>query len=120
MIASQELCARMELCAVPSGRLRAKSKTGPRAVPLSPPAAKVLAELPRVPGNPWAIPGQKPDTHMTDLDDPWRTVRERAGIEKVRIHDCRHSFASQAAMQGIPLPVVARLLGRRWRTPRCK
>ena len=62
-----------------------ESKTGPRAVPLSPPAAKVLAELPRVPGNPWVIPGQKPDTHMTNLDDPWRIVRERTGIENVRI-----------------------------------
>ena len=86
----------MELCAVPSGRWRAKSKTGPRAVPLSPPAAKVLAELPRVPGNLWAILGQKPDTPMTDLDDPWRILRERAGIEKARIHDCRHSWASRA------------------------
>ena len=36
-------------------RLR-ESKTGPRAVPLSRPAAKVLSELPRVPGNPWVIP----------------------------------------------------------------
>ena len=75
-----------------AGELRLReSKTGPRVVPLSPPAAKVLAELPRVPGNPWVIPGQKPDTHMTNLDDPWRIVRERAGIENVRIHDCRHS-----------------------------
>ena len=91
-------------------RLR-ESKTGPRAVPLSPPAAKVLAELPRVPGNPWVIPGQKPDTHMTNLDDPWRIVRERAGIENVRIHDCRHSFASRAMALGESLPVIAKLLG---------
>ena len=91
-------------------RLR-ESKTGPRAVPLSPPAAKVLAELPRVPGNPWVIPGQKPGTHMTNLDDPWRIVRERAGIENVRIHDCRHSFASRALALGESLPVIAKLLG---------
>ena len=91
-------------------RLR-ESKTGPRAVPLSPPAAKVLADLPRVPGNPWVIPGQKPDTHMTNLDDPWRIVRARAGIENVRIHDCRHSFASRALALGESLPVIAKLLG---------
>ena len=84
-----------------AGQLRLReSKTGPRAVPLSPPSAKVLADLPRVPGNPWVIPGQKPDTHMTNLDDPWRIVRERAGIENVRIHDCRHSFASRALALG--------------------
>ena len=38
-------------------------------------------------------------------------MRKLAGIEDVRLHDLRHTFASQAAMQGIPLPVVARLLG---------
>ena len=41
----------------------------------------------------------------------WKKVRKLTGIEDVRLHDLRHTFASQAAMQGIPLPVVARLLG---------
>ena len=40
-----------------------------------------------------------------------RLARWIAGDAPVRIHHLRHSFASQAAMQGIPLPVVARLLG---------
>ena len=35
----------------------------------------------------------------------------KVGREGVRIHDLRHTFASQAAIQGIPLPVVAHLLG---------
>ena len=87
------------------------SKTGPRAVPLSPPAGKVLEELPRVPGSPWVIPGQKPGTHMTNLNDPWKVVCERAGIEKARIHDCRHSFASRALALGESLPAIAKLLG---------
>ena len=38
-------------------------------------------------------------------------MRQIVVCEDVRIHDLRHTFASQAAMQGIPLPVVARLLG---------
>ena len=87
------------------------SKTGPRVVPLSPAAVKVLEELPRVPGSPWVIPGQKPGTHMTNLNDPWQVVRERAGIEKARIHDCRHSFASRALALGESLPAIAKLLG---------
>ena len=48
---------------------------------------------------------------MTNLDDPWRIVRERAGIGNVRIHDCRHSFASRALALGESLPVIAKLLG---------
>ena len=90
-----------------------ESKTGPRSVPLSPPAVRVLAELPRVPGNHWVIPGQKPGTHMTNLDDPWLIVRERAGIEHVRLHDCRHSFASRALALGESLPAIGKLLGHR-------
>ena len=87
------------------------SKTGPRAVPLSPPAVRVLEELPRAPGNPWVIPGQKPGTHMVNLDGPWRIVRKRAQIGNVRLHDCRHSFASRALALGESLPAIAKLLG---------
>ena len=91
----------------------ADSKTGPRAVPLSPPAVRVLEELPRLPDSPWVIPGQKPGTHMTNLDGPWRIVRKRAGLDDVPIHDCRHSFASRALALGESLPVIAKLLGHR-------
>ena len=41
----------------------------------------------------------------------WKKARKLAGIEDVRLHDLRHSFASQSAMQSIPLLVAARLLG---------
>ena len=59
-----------------AGELRlADSKSGPRAVPLSPPAVRVLAELPRLPGSSWVIPGQKAGTHLTNLDGPWWIVR---------------------------------------------
>ena len=41
----------------------------------------------------------------------WNSIRRQAGIEDVRIHDLRHNFASHAVMNGIPVPVVSRLLG---------
>ncbi len=37
--------------------------------------------------------------------------RARAGLEDVRIHDFRHSFASRALALGESLPTIARLLG---------
>ena len=43
----------------------------------------------------------------------WYLVRRQAGIEDVRLHDLRHTFASHAVLRGIPLPVVSRLLGHR-------
>ena len=43
----------------------------------------------------------------------WYSVRRQAGIEDVRLHDLRHTFASHAVLRGIPLPVVSRLLGHK-------
>ena len=86
------------------------SKTGPRQVLLSPEARAIIERQPR-PGSPWVFPSpMNPARARTDLS-LWKRVRKLAGIEDVRLHDLRHTFASQAAMQGIPLPVVARLLG---------
>ena len=86
------------------------SKTGPRQVLLSPEARAIIERQPR-PGSPWVFPSpMNPARHRFDLS-LWKKVRKLAGIEDVRLHDLRHTFASQAAMQGIPLPVVARLLG---------
>ena len=38
-------------------------------------------------------------------------VRQEARIEDVRLHDLRHTLASHAVMNGVPVPVVSRLLG---------
>ena len=91
-------------------RLR-DSKTGPRAVPLSPAAARVLARLPRVPGNPWVIAGRRPGTRLSHIAYYWYQVREPAGLGDVRIHDLRHSFASRALALGESLPMIGKLLG---------
>ena len=86
------------------------SKTGPRQVLLSPEARTIIERQPRE-GNSWVFPSPvNPARARFDLS-LWKKVRKLVGIEDVRLHDLRHTFASQAAMQGIPLPVVARLLG---------
>ena len=89
----------------------ADTKTGPRTASLSPAAVGVLASVPRVAGNPYVIPGRRDGTHMCNLDDPWRTIRRRAGLDGLRLHDCRHSFASRALALGESLPMIGRLLG---------
>ena len=91
----------------------ADGKTGGRTVHLSSSAVRVLEALPRKPGNPWVIPGNKPGRHMTDIDAAWETIRARAGLHDVRIHDIRHSFASRALALGEGLPIIGRLLGHR-------
>ena len=63
------------------------------------------------PPSAWVFPSPSVPTRARFDLSLWKKVRKLAGIEDVRLHDLRHTFASQAAMQGIPLPVVARLLG---------
>ena len=87
------------------------SKTGARDIPLPRAAAELLAGLPRVPGNPWVIPGRKPGGRLSNLNDHWQRIRKRAGLDGVRIHDLRHSFASRALALGESLSTIGRLLG---------
>ena len=89
----------------------ADSKTGGRVVPLGPEARAVLAALPRTGDNPWVIAGKLPGSHLTDLQRPWRRIRARAGLDDVRIHDLRHSFASRALALGESLTMIGKLLG---------
>ena len=89
----------------------ADSKTGPRTVHLNPQARKILDRQPRG-ESPFVFPARgNPDRPCSGDLDLWTTLRIDAGIEDVRLHDLRHSFASQAVMNGIPVPVVSRLLG---------
>ena len=89
----------------------ADSKTGPRTVHLNPQARAVLDRQPRGDG-PWAFPSPvRPGRPCSDDLGLWRRVRREAGIEDVRLHDLRHNYASWAVMNGVPVPVVSRLLG---------
>ena len=87
------------------------TKTGPRTISLSAEAADVLAGVPRVEGNPYVIPGKIAGRAMRNLNDPWEVICERAGLKNLRIHDCRHSYASRALALGESLPMIGRLLG---------
>ena len=97
---------------VEGGRLRlADGKTGGRIVMLCAAARGILAGLPRG-AEAHVFPSRtRPDRPVTSVDCFWRAVRARAGLDDVRLHDLRHTFASHAVMNGVPLPVVARLLG---------
>lgn len=87
------------------------SKTGAKTVHIGEAAVEVLKEIPRLRDNPWVIAGKKPGARLTDLERPWRKVRAMAGLEDVRIHDMRHTFASGALELGEALPMIGRLLG---------
>ena len=87
------------------------SKTGAKTLHLPPPALEVLAALPRVAGNPYVIVGGKPGAALVNIGQPWGVIRKAAGLQDVRIHDLRHSFASIAASGGMGLPIIGKMLG---------
>jgi integrase len=130
---SEILGARWPDVDLDAGTLRvAKPKEGePKLIRLGPPALKVLADLPRVKGNPFVIPGDKRGRPLASLGHFWaghavtkdedgkpirvhlEGVRDKAGLADVRLHDLRHSFASVAAAGGASLPIIGAMLGHR-------
>ena len=90
------------------------SKTGPRRVFLNARAREIIEHRMSQREGPWVFPSSTcPSRPQGDGLYLWYLVRRTAGLEDVRLHDLRHTVATHAVMQGIPLPIVARLLGHR-------
>ena len=85
------------------------SKTGPRTVWLCAAARDVLDRLPR--SSRWVFPVGDLRTPWNWLDPFWWHVRKEAGLEDLRLHDTRHSYASMALLNGETIRAVGRLLG---------
>ena len=92
------------------GRLYlADSKTGPRTVWLCAAVREILDGLPRSSRFVFPIAGWT--TPWSWLDAFWMQLRAEAGLEDLRLHDTRHSYASMALSSGETIRTVGRLLG---------
>jgi integrase len=86
-------------------------------VPLSAPARQLLSEIrKRQAGKEHAVgeyvfPGVGGSRHIVELKRTWRRICKAADITGLRIHDLRHSYASQLASGGTSLPMIGALLG---------
>ncbi|RUM43774.1 MAG: integrase [Desulfocapsa sp.] len=87
------------------------SKTGRKSIYLNDPALDLLAGVPRTEGNPFVICGARKGRNLVNLQKPWRRIRSAAGLDDVRLHDLRHTFASFGAIGGISLPIIGGLVG---------
>lgn len=87
------------------------SKTGAKIIRLGTAALELIEGL--LPnGSPWVFPDRRhADRPVGNLDFAWVGIRKRAGLEDVRIHDLRHSFASAGLAGGEGLPLIGKLLG---------
>jgi integrase len=87
-----------------------KQKTD-HIVPLSAPAKQLLAGLRRRTNGPWVFPADSKPGHRVTVQKTWLAVCRAAKIAGLRVHDLRHSFASQLASSGASLPLIGSLLG---------
>ena len=92
------------------------SKTGAKHLILPAPALELLRNIDRPVDDIGFVVrggrnGSNPKVPLTNYKDPWLTIRSTAGLDDVRIHDLRHSFASVAASGGMSLPLIGGLLG---------
>ena len=61
--------------------------------------------------NPYLFPGEGGDNHTGAIRGLWDRIREGTTFADVRIHDLRHSFASEGMGAGLQLDTLAALLG---------
>ena len=88
------------------------SKSGPRTVWLSSAARAVIDAIPRYSTDcPFLFPARPPTRHFEGIEYQWHRIRNEAGLPGLRIHDLRHSWASVAAMNGVDMVTIAKLLG---------
>lgn len=88
------------------------SKSGkPRNVPISERALEVFQALPRWKGCPYVVPNPNTRQPFGNLYHPWDKVRKEAGMPELRMHDLRHTFASNLVNSGQSIYVVSKLLG---------
>jgi integrase len=79
-------------------------------IPLSAPARQLLAKLHKARDTSgFLFPGRL--GHRQDIKAAWIAICKAAGIEGLRVHDLRHSYASALAGAGFSLPVIGALLG---------
>jgi integrase len=89
------------------------SKTGEKTVYLGASATELLKSLDRKDGSPYVFPSNRDDGHFKALQGIWLDLRAKAGLNDVRLHDLRHSFASFAAAEGTSLLIIGKLLGHK-------
>ncbi len=89
------------------------SKTGKRRIPLPREAYDVIMSLERRTGNPFVILGETEDGHLINLQKPWSRIKKEAGLDDVRMHDLRHTYASVAVMSGIDPFLLKEIMGHR-------
>jgi integrase len=95
----------------PSSTTKQKKR---HSIPLSAPVHQLLSEIAdkqKKPLGTYVFPSVGRTGHVVDISRAWRQLCAAAGITGLRVHDLRHSFASELVSGGASLPLIGALLG---------
>jgi len=90
------------------------TKTGKRIIYFDSEVKKILDDQAKVRRNEFVFPAaRKTNSQIAHIARHWDKIRKRLGYDTFRLHDLRHTFATQALIAGIPFGHVSKLLGHK-------
>ena len=96
---------------LPRQRMTVVGKTGEREIHLTDAAMQVLDATPKVQGCPYVFAGRRYGQPIASVHKQLKAVQDRAGVERFRPYDLRHSAATGALASGADVVSVQALLG---------
>ena len=85
----------------------------PQEVALSDPAIEILSRRKQPISAEWVFPSNSKSGHIEEYKKAWHTVRTKAGLEGLRLHDLRRSISSIAQENQIAAAVAGAQLGHK-------
>lgn len=86
------------------------SKTGPKVIWLNSQALEILAGFERGEDDALVFVNSR-GNYPVNIEPWWYNLRRCCAMPDLRVHDLRHSFASTAIMDNVPLATIGKLLG---------
>mgnify|MGYP001155705641 FL=1 len=80
-------------------------------LPLSLQALEILKNMQHISHTNFLFPGKISGKPLQEINKAWGTIRKKAGLLDVRLHDLRHTHASHLVSSGLSLSIVGKLLG---------
>lgn len=94
-----------------------ETKNGePQTIPLLPQALEILKARKSDPiavSSQFVFPGTGVTGHLVEPNRAWQTIRMKAGIEDVRLHDLRRTFGAWMAGSGANLSIIGKSLNHK-------
>ena len=76
-----------------------KTKTDPRKQQMSEALRSFLNLLPSKSYSPYVFPGRTPERPLENVRKPWDKIRLSLGLDRLRVHDIRHTVLSDIAAE---------------------